>query len=165
MRVQIFLEYKIEGDIESYPKACVASFKQDLYSLANGSNIKKYPTYEIVEESKENLLTYVIHNESFPFKDTEMSVRYLFFNDEDGETGVRWHEAWKDCQVKPSKKLNRVETFRGSWNFYPSAKNSCHAVNSVQFDPKKMPLWLVEPMVFKFLKNGLENLRETTTEL
>lgn len=159
-----FLEYKIEGDIASYPKACVASFKQDLYNLANGSNSKKYPTYEIVEESNESLLTYVVHNEPFPLKDTEMSVRYTFFRNEDGSAGVRWNEAWDECSVLPSKKLNRVETFRGSWNFSSASTNSCKAANSIEFDLKGMPLWLAEPMVLKFLKEGLEDIRETTSK-
>ena len=100
--------------------------------------------------------------EPFPFKDTEMSIRYLFFSDDAGTTGVRWHEAWKECPIQPSKKLNRVETFRGSWNFSPATKGSCLVVNTVQFNPKKMPLWLVEPMVVKFLKEGLEDLRKWT---
>jgi len=155
-----FLEFKIEGDIEALPKACLAAFRQDILNQAADFKNKKYPTYEIVSESKDSLLTYVIHNEPFPLKDTEMSVRYLFCNDEDGSTGVRWHEAWDESQVQPSKKLNRVETFRGSWSFAPISGNSSQAANSVQFDPKGMPMWLVKPMVIKFLKNGLKSIRE-----
>ncbi|MFT5777668.1 MAG: hypothetical protein ACI837_000616 [Crocinitomicaceae bacterium] len=44
------------------------------------------------------------------------------------------------------------------------AMDSCEATNSISFDPKKMPLWLVESMGFKFLKKGLEDLRETTAK-
>ncbi|MEM8969678.1 MAG: hypothetical protein AAGE93_24885, partial [Bacteroidota bacterium] len=58
-----FIEYKIEGDIQSSPRACLSSFRQDIYHQANDSNNKKYPTYEIVDESQDNLLTYVIHKE------------------------------------------------------------------------------------------------------
>jgi hypothetical protein len=155
-----FLEFKIEGDIAALPKACLATFRQDILNQAADFKNKKYPTYEIVSESKDSLLTYVIHNEPFPLKDTEMSVRYIFFNDENGSTGVRWHEAWDESQVQLSKKLNRVETFRGSWSFAPTSGNACQAANSVQFDPKGMPLWLVKPMVIKFLKSGLKSIRE-----
>ncbi|MFK7971252.1 MAG: hypothetical protein AB8F95_12835 [Bacteroidia bacterium] len=155
-----FLEYKIEGDIPTTPEACVSSFRQDIDSLAAGSESKKYPVYNIVDESEDSLLTYVIHNEPFPLHDTEMSVRYLFFNDADGHIGVRWHEAWDVCPIQPSKKLNRVQTFRGAWYFSSISPTKCKALNSVQFDPKKMPMWLVEPMVFNFLKKGLEDLRK-----
>lgn len=158
-----FLEYKIEGDIKSSPKSCVSSFRQDIHNQADDVDNKKYPTYQIVDESKDSILTYVIHNEPFPLKDTEMSVRYIFY-DNPGSMGVRWTEAWSDSSVQLSKKLNRIETFRGHWNFSPTVSDSCKAINSVSFDPKKMPLWLVEPMVFKFLKKGLEYLRETTTK-
>ena len=159
-----FLEYKIEGVIQSSPKACVAAFRQDILNQAADLKNRKYPTYRITDKSKDHLLTYVIHNEPYPLKDTEMSVRYIFYNDENGISGVKWNEAWDECDVQPSKKLKRVETFRGSWNFSPTFNNSCQAVTSVQFDPKKMPLWLVEPMVSKFLKEGLENLRKATSK-
>ena len=160
-----FLEYKIEGDIQSSPHACLASFRQELYAQANDTKNKKYPTYKIADESRESLLTYVIHREPFPLKDTEMSVRYTFFSDEDGSTSVRWNEAWNESPVQPSKKLNRVKTFRGSWSFFPASGNACKAANVVQFDPGKMPLWLVQPMVFSFLKGGLRDIREKAGEL
>lgn len=159
-----WLEYKIEGDIRSSPKACLSSFRTDLHNQAKDLKNKKYPLYEISNESEESLLTYVIHNEPFPLKDTEMSVKYIFFSNEDGSAGVTWKEAWDDCPVQPSKKLSRVQTFRGSLNFSPTPNNSSKAVKSVKFDPKKMPMWLVEPMVFKFLKKGLEDLREMAAE-
>jgi len=111
-----FIEYKIEGDIASSPKVCIASFRQDIKNQAEDLNNKKFPTYEIVDESKDSLLTYVIHKELFPFKNTEMSVRYLFFQDvESTMEGVKWKEAWEENSV-PSvhKKLSRVQTFRGS---------------------------------------------------
>lgn len=157
-----FSEYKIEGAINASPKACREAFRQDILNQSTDLENKKYPTYKIVSESKDSLSTYVIHKEPFPLKNTEMSVRYIFFNNEDGSAGVRWHEAWAANQVPPSKKLSRVETFRGSWSFAPTSDNSCQAVNSVQFDPKGMPLWLVKPMVINFLKNGLENTRNET---
>ncbi|MFK7807602.1 MAG: hypothetical protein AB8F74_07390 [Saprospiraceae bacterium] len=159
-----FLEYKIEGDIEASPKACLAAFRQDMLRQAADLNNKKYPTYEVVTMSKDSLLTYVIHNEPFPFRDTEMSVKYVFFNDENGGAEVRWREGWEESQVQLSKKLKRVETFRGAWRFDPTSDNSCEATNSVQFDPKGMPLWLVRPMVFKFLKKGLDDIRNTTSK-
>ncbi len=158
-----FFEYKIEGEIGSSPEACVSEFRQEIYQQRDNNENKKYPTYIIVKESKDSLSTYVIHNEPFPFKDTEMSVMYLFSNNEEGDTEVRWHEAWDECSVQPSKKLNRVETFRGSWYFSTVSKNQVKAVNIVQFDPKKMPKWLVRPMVTKFLRKGLEDLREIAT--
>jgi len=55
------------------------------------------PTYDIRQESDESLLTYVIHNEPFPLKDTEMSVRSIFSGDEGKNVGVRWQEAWEAC--------------------------------------------------------------------
>lgn len=159
-----FLEYKIEGEIESSPEACAAGFRQYIHHEADDNENKKFPTYDILNESTNSLLTYVIHNEPFPFKDTEMSVRYLFFNNEAGSTGVRWNEAWDEASVQPSKKLNRVQTFRGSWQFATVSDNHCGAVNIVQFDPKNMPKWLVNPMVTKFLRKGLENLKQTTSK-
>lgn len=158
-----FLEYKIEGEIQSTPKACLTAFQQELHQLAEDTTNNKYSVYDISEEFEKSLLTYVIHKEPFPLKDTEMRVRYLFFNDEDGTTRVRWQEAWEDYQGQPSKKLKRVESFRGSWNFMPVSHNASQAVNSVQFDPQKMPLWLVEPMVENFLTGGMENLRTMTS--
>jgi hypothetical protein len=160
------LEYKIAGDIAASPKACISAFKQDIYNLASDSQNKKYPTYEIVDSSKNSILTYVTHNEPFPFKDTEMSARYLFFQDAEGSVeGVDWKEAWEEGSVpSPSKKLSRVEVFRGSWRFSPNSSGDCKAVNSVRFDAKKMPQWLVSKMVVKFLVEGLENIRKMTTE-
>ncbi|WP_117885296.1 SRPBCC family protein [Aureibaculum luteum] len=160
-----FLEYKIEGDIQLSPESCLKAFKKDIHKLANGTENKKYPTYEISDQSEDGLLTYLIHNEPFPLKDTEMSVRYLFFSDDDGSFGARWNEAWEESQIKPSKKLNRVKTFRGTWSFSPITNNSSKAINSVQFDPKGMPLWLINPMVYKFLKEGLEDIRNTSKQI
>ena len=157
------LEYKIKGAITSSPKACVVAFRQDILNQAADRDNKKYPIYKITDRSKERLLTYVIHNEPFPLKDTEMSVRYEFYNAENGIADVKWHEAWDECVVQPSKKLNRVETFRGSWNFSQTSSNSRNATNSIQFDLRGMPLWLAEPMVTKFLKKGLEKIREITS--
>ncbi len=160
-----FLEYKIEGDIQSSPEACLEAFKNDIHELANGAENKKYPTYTISKESEQSLTTYVIHNEPFLFRNTEMSIRYLFFGDEDGSKSVEWTEAWEDSQIEPSRKLKRVETFRGSWSFTPITENSSRAFNSVRFDPKGMPLWLVTPMVSKFLKEGLEDIRTTSEQI
>lgn len=157
-----FFEYKIEGNIKSNPKACISSFKQDL--LNNTTDSKKFPIYNIINKSDDTLLTYAIHNEPFPLKDTEMSVKYIFFKDKEASIGVKWQEAWEDCSVKPSKKLSRVQSFRGSWHFSPISNNLSKAVNSIQFDPKKMPKWIFEPMVFKFLKEGLQDIRDTNTE-
>lgn len=156
------IEYKIEGEIKSNPITCMKSFKQDL--LDDMTDSKKFSTYNIIEESNDSFLTYVVHNEPFPFKDTEMSVRYRYSKSEDASTGVEWREAWDDCRIEPSKKLNRVQVFRGSWLFSPIYKNFSKAVNSIQFDPKKMPRWIFEPMVFKFLKEGLEGIRNMTSE-
>lgn len=159
-----FLEYKIEGDISLSPKACLSSFNKDIHALAKGSQVKKYPIYDIVQESGDSLLTYIIHNEPYPLKDTEMSIQYIYSSNEIGWTGVRWHEAWDQCFIPPSRKLNRVETFRGSWSFSPIPNSSTKAVTTVQFDPKKMPRSLVEPMVIKFLRGGLEDLRKKSPE-
>ena len=159
-----FLEYKIEGEIQSSPEACLEAFKNDIHKLATGTEDKKYPTYKITEESEQRLTTYVIHNEPFPFKNTEMSIKYLFSGNEDGSKAVEWTEAWEVFQIQPSKKLKRVETFRGSWSFAPITQNSSQALNSVQFDSKGMPLWLVTPMVSKFLKKGLEDIRMTSEQ-
>ena len=160
-----FLEYKIEGNIKSSPETCLKTFKNDIHKLANGAKNKKYPTYDISEESEKSLLTYVIHNEPFPLRNTEMSVRYLFFSEEDGSYGVKWNEAWEESQIQPSKKLNRVEIFRGSWRFSPTKDNASKAINSVQFNPKGMPLWLINPMVYRFLKEGLEDIRTTSKQI
>ena len=160
-----FLEYKIEGEIQSSPEACLEVFKNDIHELATGAENKKYPTYTISKESENSLTTYVIHDEPFPFRNTEMSIQYLFSGNEDGSKVVEWTEAWEDSQIQPSKKLKRVQTFRGSWSFAPITQNSSQALNSVQFDPKGMPLWLVTPMVSKFLKEGLNDIRTTSEQI
>jgi len=163
-----FLEYRIEGAIASSPKTCAAVFKQDILNLSEGRKKDKdydFTTYEVLEESEASLLTYVVHNEPFPFKDTEMSVRYDFFVDsEGGAAGVQWKEGWEESQILPSKKLSRVEIFRGSWHFSSTSNQTSQAVNKVQFDAKKMPYWLVNKMVKKFLVGGLEKIREMATE-
>mgnify|MGYP001952247740 CR=1 FL=1 len=153
-----FIEYQIVGDINATPSECLSNFKKDIEKLAKGFNPKKYPIYEIVRNSTDSLLTYVIHNEPFPLKDTEMSVNYTF-SEEKGKAGVKWREAWEESMVEPSKKLSRVESFRGSWVFTAMAGNKSQATNSLSFDPKGMPRWLYEPMVMKFLKDGLSKLR------
>lgn len=157
-----FLAYKIEGEIQSTSKACLSWFKKDIHNLAEDLENKKFPVYEIVHETADTIETYVIHNEPFPLKDTEMSVRYVFSSDDDGEERVKWREAWNDQSIAPSKKLSRVETFRGQWVFTDNEGGTCKAQNKVSFDPKKMPMWLIEPMVFKFLKHGLRDLRAST---
>ncbi len=159
-----FTEYKIEGDVKASPNASVAAFRRDIHDQAADLKNKKYPTYDIISESKDSLLTYVIHHEPFPFKDTEMSIMYVFSNDEDGTTRVTWHEAWNVNPVPPSKKLSRVKTFRGYWTFAPTSSNANRAVNSVQFDSKGMPVWLVKPMVTNFIRNALEDIKKETTK-
>ena len=153
-------EYKIEGDIRSTPKECVFSFRNDIYKEANKPKNKKYPTYNILKESKDSILTYVIHNEPFIFKDTEMRIRYTFFSDgENNKENVKWIESWDEKEAPPlSKKLSRVESFRGSWAFSKISVNESKAINIVQFDPKGMPMWLVKPMVVNFMKKGFETI-------
>ncbi|NJC25613.1 SRPBCC family protein [Neolewinella antarctica] len=161
-----FLEYKIEGEIEASPTACISSFKREIHTLADDPKNKKYPTYDIAEESAHELLTYVIHKEPFPLKNTEMSIRYLFSpTSESSGEGVEWTEDWNATITPPaSRKLSRVETFRGDWSFVPTPTNFSKAVSHVRFDPKRMPMWLVEPMVVKLLVAGLTNLREMTSQ-
>jgi len=157
-----FFEYKIEGNIKSSPATCIAAFKQDLFN--DTTNSKKFPIYDIIQKSDDTLVTYVIHNEPFPLKDTEMSVKYIFFSNNDAGVGVKWKEAWDDCSVKLSKKLSRVQAFRGSWYFSPISSHLSKAVNVVQFNPKKMPPWIFEPMVFKFLKEGLQDIKDMNAD-
>lgn len=157
------MEYKIEGEIGSSPETCIAEFRQEIHEQANSLENKKYPTYEIVRESADSLLTYVIHNEPFPLKDTEMSVQYVFSTKKNGSTEVKWKESWDEYPIEDSKKLNRVEIFRGSWLFTKVFENNLHAINIVQFDPKGVPRWLFQPMVLNFLKKGLERLSVRTT--
>ncbi len=160
-----FVEFKIEGSIGSSPEACIAAFRQDIHNLANGLESKKYPTYEIVDESTDSLLTYVIHKEPFPFKNTEMRVRYYFRTDAEGRVGeATWEEAWEGNTAPPTtKKLSRVKTFRGSWHFSSISNQYSKAISMVRFDPKKMPNWLVSPMVTKFLRKSLKDIREMTS--
>lgn len=155
-----FFEYKIEGDIDATPETCLLAFKQDILNQSKDLKNKKYPTYDIVSKTKDSLLVYIIHHEPFPFKDTEMSIMYVFSKDEDGTTGVKWHEAWDANPIPPSKKLSRVKSFRGSWRFDSNSDNTCQSFNSIKFDPKGMPQWLFKPMVINMLKNGLASLRE-----
>lgn len=156
------LEYKIIGDISSTPETCIATFKQDLFN--DTLNLKKFPTYNITTESDTSFLTYVIHNEPFPLKDTEMSIRYSFSANDSNGRSVKWKEDWEACSIESSKRLNRVTTFRGTWYFSPISDNLVSARNSVQFDPGKMPSWMFEPMIFKFLKEGLEDLRKESSD-
>lgn len=158
------LEYKIEALIESSPATCLDAFRINLHDHANGHFSKKYSVYDILQESTDSLLTYVVHNEPFPFRDTEMKTQYVFIHDKDGNKAVEWNEAWHGSPTSSTKKLNRVETFRGSWQFSPVSQNESKAVNIVQFDPKGMPKWLVKPMVTKFLRNGLDDIRSATSK-
>jgi len=145
-------EYKIEGDINATQKECISSFREDIYNQASNPKNKKYPTYNILNDSEDSMLTYVIHNELFILKNTEMRVQYTFFTDNENNTeGVKWIEAWNDDLAPPlSKKLSRVESFRGAWHFLKNSNNKSKAINTVQVNPKGMPLWLVKPMVTKF---------------
>ncbi len=153
-------EYKIEGAIAASPTACLSAFRQDIMDQSVDPDNKQYPTYAIVRASTDSLLTYLVHHEPFPFKNTEMSSMHVFSDNEDGGTGVVWQEAWDQIQIKPSNKLSRVETFRGSWRFDRAEIRFSWAVNTLQFDPKGMPRWLVRPMVIKLLKTGLEDIRK-----
>lgn len=153
-------EYKIEGEIGSSPETCIAKFRQEIHEQANSLGNKKYPTYKIISESADSLLTYAIHNEPFPLKDTEMSVQYVFSTKENGDTEVIWKESWDEYPIEVSKKLNRVEIFRGSWQFEKVSENHLRAINIVQFDPKGTPRWLFQPMVLNFLRKGLESFRD-----
>ncbi|MCW5518131.1 hypothetical protein [Muriicola sp. Z0-33] len=157
-------EYKIEGAVASSPEACIAAFREDIYDHSEGHFSKKYPVYDILQESTDSLLTYVVHNEPFPFRDTEMKIQYVFIHDKDENKAVEWNEAWHGSSATGTKKLNRVKTFRGSWQFSTVSQNKSNAVNIVQFDPKGMPKWLVKPMVTKFLRNGLDDIRSATSK-
>lgn len=148
-----FYEYKIEGLVEASPERCIASYKQDIYDRSNG--IKKvgdykYSTYNIVSETSDAVYIYAIHNEPFPLKDTEMNLKFIFDSGIKGNTGVKWHEAWDEFPVVPSRKLNRVETFRGSWRFTSTDDKLYKASNTVQFVLKGQPIWFAQPMVNKF---------------
>ena len=154
------LEYKIEGEVPETPLNAIDGFRQEIIDLATeDQEQQEYPVYDLLVESEDKLVTYVIHNEPFIFKDTEMAVGYVFYDDEVGHAGVTWREAWSVCPTPESKKLKRVEIFRGSWEFSPASDSTSHALNSVQFDPKNVPMWLAEPMVLKFLINGMEERR------
>lgn len=156
-------DFKIEGNIDITPKAYVNSFKQDIIGLSNDPKKDtdyEYITYKIVNESENSISIYAIHNEPFPLKDTEMNITYTFYSDSNGIMAVRWKETWNEYPVKPSKKLSRVESFRGSRTFRHASASSYKAVSSVQFDLKGMPLWLAKPMIVKFLKRGLNDMRE-----
>jgi len=153
-----FWEFKIEGSVEASPVACVSSVKANLY--AEAKNKKKFPTYDFVQDSKDSIQTYVIHNEPFPLKDTEMSVLYEFDESQANRAAVKWREAWEKCDIESTKKLNRVEVFRGTWEFEEEIVGTSSAINTVQFDLKGMPMSLAKPMVQKFLINGLKDLKK-----
>lgn len=156
-------DFKIEGNIDITPKAYVNSFKQDIIGLSNDSKKDpdyEYITYKIINESENSISIYAIHNEPFPLKDTEMNITYIFYSDSNGIMAVRWKETWDEYPVKPSKNLNRIESFRGSRTFCHTSTSSYKALSSVQFDMKGMPLWLAKPMIVKFLKRGLKDMIE-----
>lgn len=161
------LEYKIKGDIYASPSICINEFKQNLYDLSNGEGKEsdyEYIQYEIITDTTDSLCVYAIHNEPFPFKDTEMSILYTFHSDTTGNAGVRWREAWMDHPTPESKKLKRIDSFRGAWQFSSTSGKLHEATNSVEFDLGNFPLFLAQPMVFKFLKNGLQDMRKTYME-
>ncbi|MCF8451068.1 MAG: hypothetical protein K9G49_14440 [Taibaiella sp.] len=158
-----FYEYKIEGLVEASPENCIASFKQDLYDLSNGVKVDadyKYPTYKILSESSDTIVVYAIHKEPFPLKNTEMCIKYTFDYVKNGNARVQWQEAWADFPLEPSKKLNRIDTFRGSWTFTSTESDVYKASNTVQFDLKAAPIWFAQPMVNKFLVKGYKNFKE-----
>lgn len=158
-----FYEYKIEGLVEASPENCIAIFKQDIYDLLNGIDKEgdyKYSTYQIVEESSKTLSVYAIHKEPFPLKNTEMSIKYTFDYVKNGNARVNWREAWEDFPVEPSKKLNRIDTFRGSWTFTSTESDLYKASNTVQFNLKGAPIWFAQPMVNKFLVRGYMKFKE-----
>lgn len=112
-----FLDYKVEGKIESTSKAYFSAFMQDIHNQAHDLKNEKHPTYDIVNESTDNLLMYLIHKEPFPFKNTGMSLRYLFFQSTESITKeIERDEAWDEASPSISKKFNRVQNFRGPWN-------------------------------------------------
>lgn len=74
----------------------------------------------------------------------------------DGQIPTKCYMVVEGCV----RELSRVESFRGYWKFTSAPNNSSTASNGVQFDPNKMPRWLFEPMVFKFLTKGLEDSRD-----
>ena len=156
-----FMEYKIEGSIDASPEACMASFKNDLYDQAKDH--KRFPVYDFVEDTM-SILTYVIHEEPWPLKNTEMSIRYNFFREEAGSTAVRWKEAWDECPIEESKKFNRIQTFRGSWEFDSIGVNRSSGINLVQFELIGQLLWFAEPMVTGFLKKGLQYIRDNSAK-
>lgn len=161
-----FYEYKIEGLVEASPEKCISLFKQDLYDLSNGIQREgeyKYLTYQIVEESSKTLSVYAIHKEPFPLKNTEMSIKYTFDYEKNGNARVQWHEAWADFPVEPSKKLNRIDAFRGSWTFTPTESDVYKVTNTLQFDLKGAPIWFAQPMVNKFLVKGYKNFKENAS--
>ncbi len=159
-----FIEFKIEGEINTTPELCKNAFIKDIFKQSTKLKNRKYPVYNITKNSKDSLMTYVIHNEAFPFKNTEMSILYTFEKNESKNQIISWREAWDISKIPTNKNLSRVETFRGSWNFIGLPDGSTFAVNTVQFDPKRMPAWLYRPMVISFLKNGLKDIRKSVME-
>jgi|GEM_PF-1497998 len=153
-------EYKIEGGIALSPREGAKRFREEIHHLAKGSDPKKYPTYKILDESKDSLLTYLVHHEPFPFKNTEMCVQYVFHKDDHRNITIEWKESWGNSGIEPTKKLKRVDIFRGSVRFSSKTDNKTQFVQTVQFDPKGMPMWLAGPMVEKFLKMELRKFRK-----
>lgn len=165
IRNSAFWEYRIEGKISASPKEGTTWYREEIHKLAKGGNSKKYPTYKILNKSGDDVLTYMIYNEPFPFKNTEMCVRYVFEDMENGIRRIVWKEAWNDYEKHPNKKLKRVESFRGSIKLSSHDGEMTQFVQTVQFDPKGMPKWLVNPMVTKFLKKELEKFRSINTTI
>jgi len=154
-----FLEFKVEGNIESSPTACIGAVKEKLVN--NAKYTDDGLPIEILSETENELLTYSISKMPFLFKNREMCERYVFFKDESGAEGVQWKEAWEECPVPASKKLIRMPIIRGSWTFSPSEANHCQAVYTVQFDPGgKIPAGMVNKMAGNFLIEELESIRE-----
>lgn len=114
-------EFKIEGEIGASPENCIVAFRQEINQQAAKIDNKKYPAYQIISESADSLLTYVIHNEPFPFKDTEMLVQYVFSTSKDGSKEVKLKESRDEYSIEESKKtetcgnLSRVLALHRGW--------------------------------------------------
>lgn len=144
-------EYMFESSLSLSPKICLELFRESLLDVSSNNPKNKDLKSSILINTDKEILVYSIKDEPFIFKDTEMCVSYEF-NDNLGLDGlIRWKENWNKCNVVPSKKLKRVMEFRGSWRFTQIGTDHSKVRLKVSFDTQGMPMFLVRPMVKKYM--------------
>ncbi|MET1260698.1 hypothetical protein ABV409_15225 [Flagellimonas sp. DF-77] len=157
-------EYRISGQIGLTPKQALLGFEEAIHAKAGAPASKEYPIYDLQRKNDSALLVYMTHKESFPFRDTELCVRYTRTKADNANQGLRWETAWPDCTTNTDRRWKRVERFEGAVQFTALDQESSRMTQTIRFDLKGMPLWLAHTMVVTYLKKAYRELRQTVSE-